>query len=370
MNRKKLLILIAGGILLLTVSLGFFSVRSRVRRTEDVLGPPTNTLSWAQRVRLALQCGDDLDRFTAPLNPSARGFVLEIGEQESVPAVIARIAEGLGCDADLIRTYWVYTGADRQIRPGRYALTGSLTIPQITDLVTAAENMLLRFSFFSGMRLEELAALIDASGFSFSGDEFLYAAQHYPPDRHPAGGTSLEGYFVPGTYEMIRNISLDNFLSNFMGVFDRRVRVPYEAAFRANGLSLDQAVILASMIAREAMSESEYGLIASVFYNRLTAGMKLESDPTAQYAIGWDASGNSWWKNPLSAADISVYSAYNTYVVNGLPPGPICSPDAAIYEAVAYPEQSDYYFFRARCDNTPYHNFSKTYEEHVSYACR
>ena len=168
---------------------------------------------------------------------------------------------------------------------------------------------------------------------------------------------------------MSRGIALEDFLANFISVFKRRVQEPYEAAFNANGLSLNEAVIMASMIAREAMSESEYGLIASVFYNRIAAGMKFESDPTAQYAIGRDHAGGSWWKNPLTAADVSIDSPYNTSVVNGFPPGPICSPSAAVFEAVAHPEHSDYYYFRARCDNTPYPNFSRTYEEHVSYAC-
>ena len=168
---------------------------------------------------------------------------------------------------------------------------------------------------------------------------------------------------------MNRGIALDDFLANFVKVFRRRVQEPFEGAFNANGLSLDEAVIMASMIAREAMSESEYGLIASVFYNRIAAGMKFESDPTAQYAIGWDPVSGSWWKNPLTAADVSINSAYNTYVINGFPPGPICSSAVSIFEAVAEPEQTGYYYFRARCDNTPYHNFSRTYEEHVSYSC-
>jgi UPF0755 protein len=171
-------------------------------------------------------------------------------------------------------------------------------------------------------------------------------------------------------YEMSRDISLMDFLSNFVSVFNRRIRDPYEAAFNANGLSLHQGVILSSMIAREAMSDSEYGKIASVFYNRLAAGMKFESDPTAQYAIGWDPGSGSWWKNPLTASDVAINSSYNTYVISGFPPGPICSPDASIFEAAAHPEHTDYFYFRARCDNTPYHNFSKTYEEHVSYGCR
>ena len=368
-NKKTAGFLAAAAIILISLLILFFSFREQITRTENTLGPASSSLTTVQRIRLTIQCSRMLDRLTQPVNPETGRFLLEISEQEGTAAVIEKIAEGLGCDPQLLRTYLIYTGADRRIRPGRYVLSGTMTVPQVTDLVTAAGRSLVQFAFLSGMRLEELAALIDDTGFAFTGSEFLSAAKNYPAALHPSGGRSLEGYFVPGTYEMSRGISLEDFLANFVSVFRRRIQEPYEAAFKANGLTLHQAVIMGSMIAREAMSESEYGTIASVFYNRIAAGMKFESDPTAQYAIGWDPGSRSWWKNPLTAADVSINSAYNTYVTDGFPPGPICSPSPAVLEAVADPEHTDYLYFRARCDNTPYHNFSRTYEEHVSFGC-
>lgn len=368
-NKKGISIIIAVVLALLALGGTLLSIRMRINRTEQALGQAAKELSPIQRMRIALQCGDILGDFTKPVNPLKSRYLLEVEYGENTASVIEKIAEGLECGSEAFRLYWVYTGADRNIKPGRYLLSGSLTIPQITDLVTAAGKSLVQFAFFSGMRLEEIAELIDSYGFTFNGADFLELASNYPSELHPAGGTSLEGYFVPGTYEMSRGISLNDFVRNFMEVFRRRVQEPYETAFNENGLTLHQAVIMASMIAREAMSDSEYGKIASVFYNRLAVGMKLESDPTAQYAIGYDKSSNSWWKMPLTGADVSINSAYNTYVINGFPPGPICSPDAAIYKSVAYPEQTDYYYFRARCDNTPYHNFSRTFEEHVAFGC-
>lgn len=368
--KKRVFFLIGAVVLVfLILFIGFLSVRSRIGQVEKVLGPVSDDLSYAQKMRIALQCYENLDQYDKPVNPSKERYLLEIEQGEGVASVIRKISDGLDIESDPLRLYWIYTGADRLINPGRYVLSGSMTAAQITDLVTSAGKSLVQFAFFSGMRLEEIAELIDSYGFVFSGAEFLALAKDYPPALHPAGMTSLEGYFVPGTYEMSRGISLEDFLSNFMNVFRRRVQEPYEAVFQANGLTLHQAVIMASMIAREAMSESEYGKIASVFYNRIAAGMKFESDPTAQYAIGYDDVSDSWWKMPLTAADVSIYSPYNTYVVNGFPPGPICNASTAIFEAVAYPEQTDYYYFRARCDNTPYHNFSRTYAEHAAFGC-
>ena len=368
-DKKKLVILVSVLIFVLVLFLGALLLHERIIRTEKAIGQADAGLGTLQRIRLALEASAMLEQFDQPVNPERERFLLEIAPGEGVASVLAKIAEGLDFDPEALRIYWIYTGADRLINSGRYALSGTLTIPQITDLVTAAGNSLVRFAFFSGMRLEEIAELIDTYPFTFSGQEFLESARSYPAELHPSGQTSLEGYFVPGMYEMSREISLDAFLINFVNVFIRRVRDPYESAFYDNGLTLHQAVILSSIIAREAMSASEYGTIASVFYNRIRAGMKFESDPTAQYAIGWDEGSRSWWKMPLTAADVSVISAYNTYVTDGFPPGPICSPDTAIYEAVAYPPQTDYFYFRARCDNTPYHNFSRTYEEHVGFGC-
>ena len=369
MNKKRLALLICAGVVILVIAAAGLVLRQRIARTEEVLGPASASLSPLNRIRAALRCYPELESYGKPINPAVGTFLLEISEQEGVYSVLNKLRDGLGADTGALLNYWIYSGADRQIRPGRYAVSGSFDVMYVTDLLTGAGKALVRFSFLSGMRLEELAELIDGTGFNFSGQEFLNAARNYPADKHPAGIRSLEGYFVPGSYEMSRGITLGDFLDNFVGVFRRRVQEPYEAAFNANGLSLHQAVTMASMIAREAMSDSEYRLIASVFYNRIAAGMKFESDPTAQYAIGWYSAGRTWWKNPLTAADVSVNSPYNTYVTQGFPPGPICSADTDIYQAVAYPEASPYYYFRARCDNTPYHNFSRTFEEHAAYGC-
>ena len=135
------------------------------------------------------------------------------------------------------------------------------------------------------------------------------------------------------------------------------------------GLSLYQGLILASIVQREAVVAAEMPIIASVFHNRLKVPMKLETDPTVQYALGYNASSNSWWKTPLTFSDLEVDSPYNTYLYPGLPPTPIASPGLAALQAVAYPAQTPYYYFRAACDNSGKHNFSETFEQHLQFAC-
>jgi UPF0755 protein len=97
--------------------------------------------------------------------------------------------------------------------------------------------------------------------------------------------------------------------------------------------------------------------------------MKLETDPTVQYAVGYNAAQNSWWTNPLTRADLEVVSPYNTYINPGLPPTPIANPGIPALQAVAYPAQTPYYYFRATCDGSGRHNFSETFQEHLDKAC-
>jgi len=101
-----------------------------------------------------------------------------------------------------------------------------------------------------------------------------------------------------------------------------------------------------------------------VYLNRLAHNMRLEADPTVQYALGYQASEGSWWKKELTYKDLEVASPYNTYRNNGLPPGPICSPGLAALEAVARPAAADFLYFVAKGDGS--HAFSRTFEEHIS----
>ncbi len=179
----------------------------------------------------------------------------------------------------------------------------------------------------------------------------------------------MEGFLFPDSYRLDRNISADEMLAAFARRFDEQVSPDMRQAFERHGLNLQEAVTLASIVQRETMVDDEAPTIASVFYNRLDQGMKLDSDPTVQYALGYNKKQQTWWTNPLSADDLAVVSPYNTYTHTSLPPGPISNPGLTVLEAVAYPAQTPYYYFRARCDGSGRHNFSVTYEEHLQNAC-
>ena len=97
--------------------------------------------------------------------------------------------------------------------------------------------------------------------------------------------------------------------------------------------------------------------------------MRLDSDPTVQYALGFDPVKGTWWKSPLSLDDLQVVSPYNTYQIQGLPPGPIANPGLSALRAVAFPDETPYYYFRAACDGSGRHTFAETFEQHQGNSC-
>jgi UPF0755 protein len=343
-------------------------------RAEASFGPPAPGLSLIQRTRLAYILLVKKDQLKEPFQSSAAPVPFEIQLGESPQVVAQRLKEaGVIPEAQLFTDYMVYAGLDRQIQAGEYQLSPRMPPIEIAQSLQDATPLEVAFRVLPGWRVEEVAGALPTSGLRFTPQSFLNAAQN-PNDtlrnslELPPGAT-LEGYLFPDQYRLPRQIPLDEFLALLVQDFQAKVDRDLQAGFKDQGLSLHQAVILASMVQREAVVEDEMPMIASVFLNRLAAGMKLESDPTVQYAVGYNNDGSTWWKNPLGLGDLKMFSPFNTYQVMGLPPGPICSPGLSALRAVAYPAETPYYYFRAACDGSGKHNFARTFEEHQQNAC-
>jgi len=219
--------------------------------------------------------------------------------------------------------------------------------------------------------MEEIAASLPTSGLDITPEAFSAAASApvSAPGFLPAGA-SAEGFLAPGPYILSRAIPADQLVSALLEGFSARLTPELENGFAAQGLTVYQAVTLASIIQREAVAPGEMPMIASVFYNRLAIDMPLQADPTVQYALGYNLPQGTWWTNPLSGEDLLFDSPYNTYVYGGLPPGPISNPGIEALQAVAAPAQSNYYYFQARCDGSGLHNFAETLEQHWQNNCQ
>ncbi|MCL2741285.1 MAG: endolytic transglycosylase MltG, partial [Oscillospiraceae bacterium] len=193
--------------------------------------------------------------------------------------------------------------------------------------------------------------------------EFGYWFIEGIPDREER----LEGYLYPDSYLFDRNSDeravARKFLSRFAEIYTDDLAERADAV----GMTVDQVMTLASMIEREARVAGEKGTISSVFHNRLAAGMRLESCATVQYAL-YKRIG--YVKEVITAVDTQVDDPYNTYLRDGLPPGPICSPGLESIEAALYPDSTGYLYFLAKNDGTGTHEFSETYEGHLDAVAR
>ena len=338
----------------------FIAFRFLTSEAEITFGPVSPNLNASQRLLLSWQLLQAKNALTTPTDSFGTDFSFQISLGESPISVANRLeAEGLIPDARSFRNFLVYAGLDTQIQAGNYTLSPASSSIQIAHSLLDATPTEIPFVVLAGWRIEEIADSLPSSGLRIPPEQFIKEAKN----------RNLEGYLFPGIYTVPRTISTDALLDKLVAAFDDALTTEIKDGFTNQGLSISEAIKLASIVEREAVIDSEKPLIASVFLNRLAISMKLESDPTVQYSIGFNQSQDTWWTNPLSISDLNVNSEYNTYRYPGLPPGPICNPSLESLRAVALPAQTPYYYFRATCDESGYHNFSETYEEHLQYGC-
>lgn len=337
------------------------------------LGPPSAQLSQLERYALGAYLLTFQDRLNQPAGNPSVSVDLQVDEGESAGEVVAQLERvGIVSDGQLLRSFLRYRGLDQGVQAGHYQLTGGMTVAELAQTLQQASPSENSITVLEGWRREQIADLIDRHSLAFDGASFLAASQSPPPNspirEQLAGLPTLEGFLFPDTYHLQPETQAEELVATMLENFEDRVDPELRAAFADQGLTLSQAVTLASIIEREAVIPEERPVIASVFLNRLHMGMMLEADPTVQYALGRQPDG-TWWKSVLTAGDLDDPSAYNTYVHNGLPPGPIANPGLASLQAVAFPAQTGYYYFRARCDSSGEHVFSETFEEHLQQGC-
>jgi UPF0755 protein len=362
-------------ILIVTVWI-ILDLQSRGERTFGAADPK---LAFFQRLSLTTRLLLEEQSLTEPADPAgaAQTFKIEMGE--SPFAITNRLQDRqLITNAAALRDYLVYSGLDTSLQAGEFQISAKMNAIQIAWALQDATPKEVAFRILPGWRMEEIAEALPTSGLEFSQRSLLDIANQ-PADYLTAEtipllselppSTSLEGFLYPDSYRLPRIISVEAFIRTLLDDFEIKVDRQTQDGFQRQGLSLYQAVTMASIVQREAVLEDEMPMIASVFFNRLNNGMNLDTDPTVQYALGYDLMDRTWWKNPLSLDDLKVNSSYNTYLHAGLPPGPISNPGLSALKAVAFPAQTQYFYFRMACDNSGRHNFAVTFEQHQQNAC-
>lgn len=249
----------------------------------------------------------------------------------------------------------VYQKGYHFLKPGmsyRAVLKKLSSAPDVPSVITK------KIVIPEGFELRQIGELLEKEGI-VSVSTFLSEAQNGTFDYDfvraiPKRENRLEGYLYPETYIISQEESAHSIIDLMLKTFNERVVPVYEQS--GTEKSLDEIIILASMIEREAANDEERPLVASVFTNRIKIGQKLESCATVQYILGER-------KDVLSLDDIAIESPYNTYKNAGLPIGPIAMPGIKSIEAAINPAETDYLYFVAEEDGSG-NRFSKSFSEH------
>ena len=246
------------------------------------------------------------------------------------------------------------------LKKGEYELSPSMSLWSLFQVLKQGQERVFQISFPEGFNHYEMLELLRSYNYKES-DSFqsLIWNQTFIKSLLKTERNSLEGYLFPDSYQIktylpaktLINTMFENFNTTYSELVKKSLEFP---------LNKHEIVTLASVIEKETGLASERPLIASVFFNRLKKKQKLQTDPTILYSLylvrGFDIEKN------IRKKDILFNSPYNTYVVKGLPPGPIANPGRESLKAVFHPDSSDFFYFVSRNDGS--HHFSKTYKEH------
>lgn len=339
-------------------------------RLESTFGPASPNLSQSSRYRLGIQLLIQEKDLTTPVDSGGAIVNFEVKNGESVPSILQNLVrEGLISNPGAFRSYLQYTGLDTSLQAGSYRLSPAMTSIEIAHQMQDATPTEVVFTVLAGWRVDEIASSLPTSGLSISPEAFISTARMGLPDLPIPIESTLEGFLFPGEYTVDRNINAPTLISMMVTRFDESLNSEMREGFENQGLSLHEGVTLASIVEREAIIDDEMPIIASVFYNRLRNDIKLETDPSVQYALGYNEKQQTWWTNPLNLDDLKIESLYNTYLYTGLPPSPIANPGIKALRAAAFPAQTPYFYFRATCDGSGRHQFAETFQEHLENAC-
>jgi UPF0755 protein len=236
-------------------------------------------------------------------------------------------------------------GADGKLQAGVYDLTTGMPDREVIDILEAGPPVgYITVTIPEGFRLEQIAERLRKEA-GISRKEFLALARDGAPhfaENHPylAGAykDSLEGYLFPKTYQLREDMTAEQVIEMMLDQFDRETAELDFATAQERGLSSAEVVTLASMIERESKLDEERELVSSVIYNRLARGMRLKIDATIEYVLKEK-------RLRLTYADLYTKTPYNTYLHEGLPPGPISSPGLKSLEAAVAPADTRFIYY-------------------------
>ena len=300
-----------------------------------------------------------LPRLEAPYATATLPLRFEVESGQSAGRILENLEKlGLLRDARVARFYLIRVLGDPPLQAGEYEVRAPLNTRQLLDKLIRGDVFVRPLTLIEGLTAFEMVDAMVAQGF---GRREVFLREIEKVDRIAdidPQARNLEGYLYPETYHFASSTTEAKVIDTLVDAFRRRFESEVQPLLGPGSPTVRELVTLASIVEKETQKDEERGLVASVYTNRLRQDIGLYADPTIIYAK--KIAGT--WDGNLRRADLKLDSPYNTYVVKGLPPGPICSPTVRSLLAALQPAETGYLYFVSRNDGT--HVFAETLAEH------
>ncbi len=250
----------------------------------------------------------------------------------------------------------------RHIYPGKYHIRKGMSNYDLIRLLRSGRQIPVRLVINKLRTKDDFVRLVSNHLEADSGTLRQMLGDHAYLSQFGLDTNTALCAILPDTYEFYWNTNADKVFRKIEKNYVRFWTEERKAQAAIQGLSPREVVVLASIVEEETNRAEEQPLIAGVYLNRLKKGMKLQADPTARYAFG------DFTIRRITAEHTGIVSPYNTYYAPGLPPGPICTPEAKTIQAVLDAPDTDYLYFCASGDGSGRHLFAVTYREHLENA--
>jgi UPF0755 protein len=370
---RFIVFIIAIGAIVVILGAGFWAFSNQSEETaasislgeSAVVRSPQNLEEFV--LSLYLQSQSEIISTPVSDDPSPVPFTVEVGE--NAVTVAAKLAEQqFITDADIFRLFLRYNQLDSSLEAGDYELRRNMNMREIAQALQKANFEEVVITLPEGLRAEQIAELLTQQNI-MDGSLFLATVRQGVGVEHPLladrpAGASYEGYLFPDTYRLPVKATPQDLIARMLENMASKIPPNALDLAAAKGYTFYEIMIIASIVEREAVVPEERPTIASVYLNRLTAGMFLQADPTVQYAMGYQTDTGQWWKTPVSLEEYSLVSSpYNTYLNAGLPPGPIANPGASSINATLQPAETNFLFFMG-CGGEGAHLFAADFTTH------
>ena len=276
----------------------------------------------------------------------------------SLPIGDRLVASGVVRDIATFRLALWMSKQGRHLKAGEYRFDRAMTPFAVIEKIARGDVFVVSVTFPEGQTIAEMAKIVEAHGLGPAASFVAAAKDPAPILAIDPAARDLEGYLFPETYALSRSTDAGRLVRMMVARFEKVFTPELRQAAAARGLTVRQAVTLASIVEKETAKAEERPIVAAVYTTRLRVGMALQCDPTVIY--GLMKAGR--YHGNIHKDDLSFDSPYNTYRHPGLPPGPIASPGRASLEAAVHPADADYLYFVSRNDGS--HQFARTLVEH------